>query len=260
MPRPLTRTSRRFLVLSGCFLALGLALAGTSSAQAASQDLSYSCFYAVDGAQGTVAAVARFDSSIDEAGPLEAGDPVGRQEWRGSVTFAPDFTSVLAHAGIDTIAGDGLMSLFVDGHKAETDVGLAVSGDRPAATEPTVLVVVGGFTLEDSGSVGTHTLQAAEFIADLEDDGVTKESLHCALVAGEYAAVDVFDVTAPTASPPPSTPPPTATPVRPVLVQTDAAQDTHLPRSWSRAAAVLLFVTLAAPILRSVRKRPARRH
>lgn len=251
MPPSASTTPRRVSVLAACLLALGLSAHGASPAGATSQDLRYSCLYAFAGAQGTVEAVSRFDSSIEEDGPLETGVPVDNQQWSGSVTFPTELTTALADAGIDSLRGDGLLDLFLDGHKAESDVELTLRGEVPDEPLPTVLQVVGLFGLEDSGAPGTHALQAGDFTADLEDDGATRETLHCTLVDEGDATVDSYVVAAATATPSPSGTPLQTSPVRPALVQTDVAQDSSTPWVWRLTAGALLLVAVGTVVLRS---------
>jgi hypothetical protein len=196
--------------------------------------------------------VATFDSAIRDGLMVTVGDPVALDPVTGSIALEGEFADILLANGVTSAEGDGVLSAALP----ETGEHLSI----PFHFGPTSLPPGGLFRMDVTGGdgtivpkqAGTYTLVGEQFVMTFDSQNA---SVSCDFFGGD-PQLDSFVATAA------STPrPPTTAPVRPVLVQTDFAQEEGAPHTftylvWSGALAAGFAVLL---IIRRART-SSRRH
>lgn len=260
----------------------GLALAGAGvsalPSSAASEDIEYQCEWAVGETDGEGdLGVASWDTAIADDGSLvvEVGARVPLDPYTGSITLPEAFVSALRAAERTELDVDGVQLTVVDETGEPYVMELDVEPTPIPASGPMV-VAVEGVDPEDIEAFepGTVTLLAVAFFiadGDIDSEEQPQTFLLCEVEDEQTAVVDTFTV-AEDEDPVPTVtatvvPTPTVTvtmapaspsPVRPVLVQTDAPE-TSGPSTGALALAGLGAGALVLAGRRLVR-RPARRH
>ncbi|HET7820062.1 MAG TPA: hypothetical protein VFL10_00940 [Ornithinibacter sp.] len=249
--------ARAGLVGGAALLAAALTV---TSAQAASADLTYSCDYGFDDAQGTATATASFDSAIGDDVVVEVGEGVSLDPFTGSVTLPDEFTALLRQNELSSIEGGGITFTLIDETGDEYDVFFDFGPEDVPGEGPMTLSLVGEGGDVTPKEAGTHTLVAGDFVLFV-DTGETGPDvgMGCELTDEGDTTIDSFEAVAATS---PTTAPSTSTdPVRPVVVQTDFAgedRSTALPLVLGGG---LLAVGTGAVATGRVRARAAsRRH
>jgi hypothetical protein len=239
--------TRAGLVGGAALFAAALTL---SPAQAASADLSYSCDYVYDTTEGTGAATASFDSGIGDGLVVPVGSEVSIDPFTGSVTFPDAFTALLRQNGLRSIQGGGLTLTLIDESQDPYIVELTFGPENVPAQGPLTVDVTGQGDPVVPQQAGTNTLVANDFVLGLDpipaappvsstptatspttpptspgpSDGPAAPIdvfMDCVLTDEGDVAIDSFQATA--APTPTVTTTVTASPVRPVVVQTDFA-------------------------------------
>ncbi|HET6968673.1 MAG TPA: hypothetical protein VFI44_10365, partial [Ornithinibacter sp.] len=256
--------TRAGLVGGAALLAAALTV---TSASAASAELSYSCDYGVGDTEGTGAATAGFDSSIGEGLVVEVGDEVSIDPFGGEITLPDGFTEALRDAGVDAVDGAraadtgearGLLLTFLDESEEEYVVELSFGTTPVPAEGPLVLEVAGEGGSVFASVVGTNTLVANDFGLEV-GTGVEgpDAGMYCALTDEGDVSIDSFEATAAAT---PTTTTTSATPVRPVVVQTDFAGDDRSTALPLLAAGAVAAGTVALLVGRGARRDTLRRH
>lgn len=196
---------------------------GAPSAQAGSEEITYSCDYSVGETVGTGVATATFDSGVKDGLVVPVGQWVSLDPLTGSITLPEGFTDALRTAGLTAIRGSATVFL-----------GIKETGDKLGEATLVFDAAVpaeGPFTVQVSGEAGdyrpqkagTHTLVTGSdlfFYTDPEgpygDSGVT-----CGPEGGPGTAIDTFTATGAATATVMVTA--TASPERPAVVQTDFA-------------------------------------
>jgi hypothetical protein len=220
--------ARAGLVGGAALLAAALTV---TSAQAASADLSYSCDFGFDDAQGTGTATASFDSAIGDDVVVEVGDDVSLDPFTGSVTLPDEFTDLLRQNELGSIQGGGITFTLIDETGDEYDVFVDFGPEVVPGEGPMTLILTGEGGEVTPKVAGTHTLVAGDFIlfVDTGENG-PDVGMGCKLTDEGDTTIDSFEAVA--ASSPTTAPVESADPVRPVVVQTDFAgedRSTALP-------------------------------
>ena len=253
------RTLLRTAVLGGAVLVASVLAA--PGAQAISDEIHYTCDYSVGETVGNATATASFDSGVDDGLVVTAGKFVSLDPLTGSVTLPQEFTDALRQDGLTSIRGSG--SIFLGIQEPADKLGEATFQFDAA------IPAEGPFTVPVSGQIGeyqpqkagTYTLVAGEeLFFFLDPEGPDGDSgLTCTVDGGGDTAIDVFTATA--AATPTTTVTTTASPVRPVVVQTDfAGEDPALPLPLALGVGVIGVAGLAAGAAGTARRSGARRH
>lgn len=248
--------ARAGLVGGAALLAAALTV---TSASAASAELDYSCDYIIGEAEDTGDATASFDSGIGEGLVVEVGDEVSIDPFTGEVTLPTGFVDGLRDAEFSEIAGGGIMLTLLDETGDEYLVDLAFETTEVPAQGPMTLEVTGEGDPIVAAEVGTNTLIADAFIlgVDTGEEG-DEVSMFCELTDEGDVSIDAFEATA--AAAPTTTVTPTATPVRPVVVQTDFADDRSTTLPLLAGSGLAAAAVAAVALGRSARRETARRH
>ncbi len=252
--------TRAGLVGGAALFAAALTL---SPAQAASADLSYSCNFAYDTTEGTGSATASFDSGIGKGLVVPVGTKVSIDPFTGSVTFPDGFTDLLRQHELTSVQGGALTLTFIEETGDPYLVELTFGPQDVPGEGPMTVDLTGTGDKIDVQEPGTHTLVAGDFILGLDlpvappatstptststatatstatvtsSTGVPTSPapsadpgpaapidafMDCTLTDEGDPAIDAFEATA--APTPTLTTTVTASPVRPVVVQTDFA-------------------------------------
>jgi hypothetical protein len=235
-----------------------------SPAQAASADLSYSCDFLTansDTTEPAGPATASFDSAIGKGLVVRVGAKVSLDPFTGSVTLPDAFTTRLRDNQVTSIRGGGITLTLLEESGDEYFVDLTFDDTAVPAQGPMTVQLTGQGGKVVAKTVGTNTLVASDFLLVVDPPvGVPSSStptspapsgpptspgpsgpptspapsgaaapldlaLGCTLVDEGDPTIDSFQATA---APTPTvtvTAQPTASPVRPVVVQTDFAGD-----------------------------------
>jgi hypothetical protein len=223
----------RTAVVVGATLVVGVLAA--PGAGATSDPIHYTCDYSVGETVGTGSATAIFDSGVDEGLVVPVGEWVSFDPLTGSVTLPQEFTDALREEGVSSIRGAG--SIFLAVREPMDKLGEATfEFDTELPAEGLFTVPVSGVAGEyQPQNAGTYTLVTlAELFFYLDPEGQAGDSgVTCTPDNDGDTAIDVFTATG--AATPTTTVTTTATaaapPVRPVVVQTDFADDEVAPLS-----------------------------
>lgn len=245
-------------------VALLAAATTVSIASAESRDLEYACQFGLEmgedeGTEGSGGTTARFDSAIGSAVVVTTGDRVALDPFTGSIGLPDDFLQMVRDAQIEQIEGGGVTFMVVDESGEEVVVEMGFPETAVPATGPLVLELTGEDVPEVTAEEGTNTLLAGDIIVGFGEETYSG-GMFCELVDEGDTAVDSF--VAEGAAPSPTvTASPTASPVRPVVVQTDFADDGSAAGTLL-AGAGLVTAGAGAVALRSggLRRATARRH
>lgn len=257
------RTDHRILlrtaVMVGAILVTGVLTA--PGAQAASDEIHYTCDYSVGDRVGTGSVTASFDSGVDDGFVVTAGEFVSLDPITGSVTLPQEFTDALRQDGLTSIRGAG--SIFLGVQEPADKLGeatLQFDAEIPAEGQFTV-PVSGQIGKYQPRTAGTYTLvTGAELFFFLDPEGPDGDSgLTCTPDSAGDSAIDTFAATA--AATPTMTVTTTASPVRPVLVQTDfAGEDPAVPVRLALGVGVIALTGVAAGAAGTARRSGSRRH
>ncbi|HET7822219.1 MAG TPA: DUF6801 domain-containing protein [Ornithinibacter sp.] len=248
-------------------------------AGADSGTVAYECTYSVGipdlgGTTGAGAATGSFDTGIPDGLVVELGEPVSATPFTGRLTLPDGLIDALHAADVTSISG---------GEHAEVAVLPGAVGDTwtyfdevPVPAEGSVSVdlhVNGDWSALRFDSPGVHTLAVGRLEFVIQGPGARQDvaTLTCdaadddvdVVVDGStLVSVDTIEVAGPT-TPAPGGASSGATPVRPVLVQTDFAEADAGVGPPSGVAALAAFVALAAGAVGLTRLRgraASRRH
>ncbi|MBM6399964.1 hypothetical protein [Phycicoccus sonneratiae] len=256
-------------VLAGTLALCGAAaLVGLSAtpAAAASRDLAYSCDWGVDDGDGGVegsgdAASATWDSGIADDLVVATGTSVPLSPYTGTITLPTPFVDALRAQERPDLAGGGFHLVVVDESEQAFDLELLYGPTAVPAEGPMTLQVEGLDEVSvDTPEPGTYTLVTADFQLFVEEDENT--GLACELTDEGDPTIDAFEAVgeAPTTTPPATTAPAVApSPIRPALVQTDAAEGGSSGGHGLAWVGGALSLALAAGLRHVVRRAP-RRH
>jgi len=185
---------------------------------------------------GNLAVTAVFDSAIADDATTPVGSTVKLSPLKATVTLLPETVAALTGIDIESALAGAVLYAGID----ET------GKDREAFFEfDDIALDDGRLNLSGTGDAqsfkvretGTHTYVAGDLEIFLADSESTFTMLECTLDEDQDATIDQITAqAAPTTTPPPATTAPTPTPVRPSVVQTDAAQPTS--PTWLPLAAV----------------------
>ena len=250
--------ARAGLVGGAALLAAALTV---TSATAASAELDYSCEYFVGQTEETGDATASFDTGIGEGLVVEVGDEVSIDPFTGEVTLPTGFVEGLRDAEYTDIAGGGLMLTLVDETGEEYVVELSFDATDVPAQGPMVLEVSGEGDPVVATEAGTNTLVADAFFlfVDTGEEG-DEVGLFCELTDEGDVTIDAFEATAPATPTTTVTTTASATPVRPVVVQTDFAEDRSSALPLLAGAGLASATVAVVAFGRSSRRETARRH
>ena len=248
--------ARAGLVGGAALLAAALTV---TSASAASAELDYSCEYFIGQTEDTGDATASFDSGIGEDLVVEVGDEVSIDPFTGEITLPSGFVDGLRDAEYSEIAGGGLMLTLLDETGEEYVVELSFDTTDVPAEGPMVLDVSGEGDPIVAAEVGTNTLVADAFFlfVDTGEEG-DEVGLFCELTDEGDVSIDAFEATA--AAAPTTTVTTTASPVRPVVVQTDFAEDRATALPLLAGAGLAAATVAVVAVGRSARRETTRRH
>lgn len=222
--------------------ALGLAAV---PAQAASGSVGYTCsivsFHSEpEGPTDGFAMTAKFDSAIEDGVKVPVGTTVRLSQVPGQFTFSAPLVAAMRDLGVPAGMADATMdSYFMQGLEKSpttyTEMEFDFSGGAATIHGPGKAAA---YTVRTEGA---HTFAAGKVAFKLSHrDGFALGTITCEVAEGEEPAIDaVFGVAAA------PTPTPTVTtggPLRPEVVQTDAAQpsnDAGMPSALVAGAALL---------------------
>lgn len=229
----LNATVRAALVAGVALLAAG----GTASAaQAASGDLSYTCDVRIGpGAptEFTTTLTARLDFPVPDDGTYAA--PVGStlvlNPMTGTVLLPEQVVDLLRDQSVAEVVGSGRLHAEITAAPADTITPIDLA--LPATAVPEQGPLTMPLRNDDPGIAtnvrqGENVLVAPRIFITLSpsDNGVAEGvALECTLVEGGDIAIDRLTGTVTPSATASADPSPTATPVRPVVVQTDFAGD-----------------------------------
>jgi hypothetical protein len=234
---------------------------GAPSASAASGDVEYSCTFSVLGTEGEGVATGSFDTGVPDGFVLGPGDPLPLSPFGGTLTLPDAMTDLLRAGGQTTVTGsehveEGLMPggtgenyMYLDGKvpaegSMTVNLGFAPRDPRPGPEAP-----------------GTYTIVLGRLAFPLEGGIAGIGAFRCDPVDGDavivfertnVVAVDTFRVAGPATSTPSAAV--SDTPVRPVLVQTDFAEEEE---GVPPLLGVVALLALAAGGLGLTRRRAA---
>ena len=248
--------TRAGLVGGAALFAAALTL---SPAQAASADLSYECEFLTTSDTTTPAgpATASFDSGIGTGLVVPVGTEVSIDPFTGSVTLPDAFTARLRDQALASIDGGGLTLTLIDETQDPYLVELTFGPEDVPAAGPMTIHVTGQGDPIVASQAGTNTLVASDFLLAVDPGPLGSVptssptatvptgpptsptptsspapsgpaapldlAIGCTLVDEGDITIDSFEATA--APTPTVTVTATASPVRPVVVQTDFAGD-----------------------------------
>ena len=249
--------TRAGLVGGAALFAAALTL---SPAQAASADLSYECEFLTANSDTTTPAgpaTASFDSGIGTGLVVPVGTEVSIDPFTGSVTLPDAFTARLREQALASIDGGGLTLTLIDETQDPYLVELTFGPEDVPAAGPMTIHVTGQGDPIVASQAGTNTLVASDFLLAVDPGPLGSVptssptatvptgpptsptptsspapsgpaapldlAIGCTLVDEGDITIDSFEATA--APTPTVTVTATASPVRPVVVQTDFAGD-----------------------------------
>ena len=249
--------TRAGLVGGAALFAAALTL---SPAQAASADLSYECDFLTANSDTTTPAgpaTASFDSGIGTGLVVPVGTEVSIDPFTGSVTRPDAFTARLRDQALASIDGGGLTLTLIDETQDPYLVELTFGPEDVPAAGPMTIHVTGQGDPIVASQAGTNTLVASDFLLAVDPGPLGSVptssptatvptgpptsptptsspapsgpaapldlAIGCTLVDEGDITIDSFEATA--APTPTVTVTATASPVRPVVVQTDFAGD-----------------------------------
>ncbi|WP_377640299.1 DUF6801 domain-containing protein [Oryzobacter terrae] len=255
----LLRAAARSGLVGG--VALLAAATTVSIASAESRDLEYSCQFGLEmgedeGTEGSGGTTARFDTAIGSAVVVTTGTSVPLDPFTGSIGLPEDFLQMIRDAQIEQIEGGGVTFMIVDESGEEVVVEMVFPSTPVPATGPLVLELTGEDVPAVTAEEGTNTLLAGDVIVGFGEETYSG-GMFCELVDEGDTAVDSF-VAEGVAASPTVTASPTTSPVRPVVVQTDFADDRS--RRDTLLAGAGLAVAGAVVLGRGGRRAAARRH
>ena len=261
------RALARALLVGG--VALLAAAVGVTPAGAASEVTEYSCEFGVDdpeggGTEGEGTSTASFDTGIPDGLVVDVGERVSLDPLTGTITLPDDFVQMLRDAGLATIQGGGEMFLYVN----ETDDAFNAFWEFAETAVPAEgtmsLDVEGEFEVDRFrvADAGVHTILGADFFlfVDTGEEG-PGAGMFCE-PTDEDPVVDAFEalaVAAPTTTVT-TTSTATATAVRPVVVQTDFAEDDAAMLPLLGVGALVTLAAGAVGLARGRVRTAARRH
>ncbi len=236
--------TRAALVGGAALFAAALTL---SPAQAASADLSYSCDFLSDTLAPAGPATASFDSAIGKGLVVPVGAKVSLDPFTGSVTLPDAFTDLLRQNQLNSVQGGGITLTLLEESGDEYFVDLTFGDTAVPAQGPMTVELAGQGGQVTAKTAGTNTLVASDFLLAVDPGPMgsaptstptatvpsgTPTSpapsappapvdlvIGCTLVDEGDITIDSFEATAA----PTPTVTVTASPVRPVVVQTDFA-------------------------------------
>ncbi|NHA69673.1 DUF6801 domain-containing protein [Phycicoccus flavus] len=237
------------------------------------------------GPTGTDDGTGRFDTALVDGATVRAGEPFGFDPSTGRFDLPQDFVDALRAQGDTEFFGYASVEAPWDVVGGRQSIGMDVPLTPIPATGPMTIPLVGSRNgTETLTEPGTYTLVAGQFGLVSDDDFA---GLVCTVAPGvptEVRAIDTLTVTPATPTPTPTgeptstptttagpsataTPPATASPaatvtaapVRPVLVQTDAAEHDG-PSGLPATLAALLGAGLLAGGVLARRRTATRRH
>ena len=216
--------ARAGLVGGAALLAAALTV---TSAQAASADLTYSCDYGFDDAQGTGTATASFDSAIGDDVVVEVGEDVSLDPFTGSVTLPDEFTALLRQNELSSIEGGGITFTLIDETGDEYDVFFDFGPEDVPAEGPMTLALDGeGGDVTAEG--GRHPHPGGGRLRPLRRHRRERAPTSAWAASSPTRATSRSTPSRPSRRPPRTTAPTeSADPVRPVVVQTDFAGEDH---------------------------------
>ena len=179
----------------------------------------------------------------------------------GEVTLPTGFVEGLRDAEYTDIAGGGLMLTLVDETGEEYVVELSFDATDVPAEGPMVLEVTGEGDPVVATEAGTNTLVADAFFlfVDTGEEG-DEVGLFCELTDEGDVTIDAFEATAPATPTTTVTTTASASPVRPVVVQTDFAEDRSSALPLLAGAGLASATVAVVAFGRSSRRETARRH
>jgi hypothetical protein len=261
--------SARTVARAGLLGALALVTAAVTatSAGAASEEVDFFCEFGVGEVGGEGTGAASFDTGIPDGLVVDVGTRVSLDPFTGSITFPEEFVTLLREAGLTSVQGGGETILLVD-----------TTDDELFATfefGPTEVPEEGTLTVEVEGDAdrfrpleaGVHSILGFDFglFVDTGGEDEPGAGMFCETADGEDVVIDTLEaVAAATVTPTATvtaTATTTATAVRPVVVQTDFADEGRPAVPPALAAGALL--ALAAGAVGAGRRRHAsagRRH
>ena len=249
-------------IVGAVTLALG-ALLPPAPAEAASAELEYACQYGVhgsvgDGTEGEGTATASFDTGIPDGLVVEVSELVSLDPFTGTIVLPDGLTQLLREQQLVSVGGNGQM---VVGHQPSGyDVELSYTFSEVAVPATGTLSLDVEFRATSILAFpGSNRILADSFYLFL-DGGVQAEGgANCAPVPGVLTTIDTF--TGSTATRTTASAPARETPIRPVLVQTDFADEDRAMGAPGLVAAG--FATLALALFGLARGRgrtASRRH
>lgn len=208
-------------------LALVTAIVTATSAAAESEEVEFSCNFGVGETEGDGTSKASFDTGVPDGLVVDVGTRVSLNPFTGSITLPEEFVTLLREAGLTSIQGGGETDLVVD----PTDDDLFASFEFG----PTQVPAEGTLTLEVEGQAdrfrptdpGVQTILLFDFglFIDTGDEAGPGAGMSCETTDGDEVAIDAFSAKAAATPTTTVTTTTTAGPVRPVVVQTDFADD-----------------------------------
>ncbi|HET6969458.1 MAG TPA: DUF6801 domain-containing protein [Ornithinibacter sp.] len=245
-------------------VALVTAAVTATPAGAASEEVEYSCEFSVSEASGEGTGTASFDSGIADGLVVDVGTRVSLDPFVGTITLPEEFVSMLRDAGMTTIVGGGEIFAYIA--EAEDEFFPFFEFDETAvpAEGPLVLEVEGEAGRFRPQDPGVYTLLGGDFFVfvDTGDEDGPGAGMECFPADDEDVVIDELEATEAATPPPPTTTvTATATAVRPVVVQTDFAdeQGRAVPPVLA-AGALLTLVAGAVGAGRRGRLAAGRRH
>ncbi len=257
------RPSTRSMLVAA--LALGLVALTATSASADSGPVEYSCEFGVGdpegpGEEGSGTATASFDTAVPDGLVVDVGDQVTLNPFTGTVTFPEAFVTMLRDAGLTSLEGGGEAFLFVDGGEGELYAAFPWGPVAVPAEGPLTVELLEGdaesYRVQDAGAHRILMSGFAFWVETGEEEPVAW--MFCG--SDDEVVVDTFQARQATAVPVPTVTVTTAAPVRPVLVQTDAAQGDDRAAGAPVLGAGALVLLATAVGLRRAQRSSSRRH
>lgn len=184
---------------------------------------------------------AAFDSAIADGATTAVGSTVALSPLDAAITLPPETVAALTGISLDAALAAGVLYAGID--ETETDRDAFFDFDEVAVEDGQIsLLGTGDAESFTATQAGTHSYVGGDMDVLVGDPVGAFAVLQCTLDDGQDSTIDVITAKAAVPTPTPTPSPTQPAPVRPDVVQTDAAQPTSptwLPLVGAGAGSIL---------------------